>query len=81
MKAPDSLLFRRAGSIHCAVGLWPGMGVPSPFHWDGGSLQPTLTLGKKTVIDRGYLTMLDDPDVREVASKYGDPDDFLSYES
>ena len=81
VKAPDSLLFRRAGSIHCAVGLWPGMGVPSLFHWDGGGLKPTLTLGKKTIIDRGYLTMLDDPDVREVASKYGKPDDFLSYES
>jgi hypothetical protein len=57
------------------------MGVPSPFHWDGGGLKPTLTLGKKTIIDRGYLTMLDDPDVRELASKYGNPDDFLSYES
>src|ERR1039458_123799 len=81
VKAPDSLLFRRAGSFHCAVGLWPGMGVPSPFHWDGGGLKPTLTLGKKTVIDRGYFTMLDDPDVRELASKYGNPEEFLSYES
>ncbi len=81
VKAPDSLLFRRAGSFHCAVGLWPGMGVPSPFHWDGGGLKATLTLNDKTVIDRGYLTMLDDRDVRELASKYGNPDDFLSYES
>lgn len=81
VKAPDTLLFRRAGSFHCAVGLWPGMGVPSPFHWDGGGLKATLTLGEKTVIDKGYLTMLDDADVRELAAKYGNPDQFLSYES
>ena len=40
-----------------------------------------LSVDKKTVIDKGYLTMLDDKDVREVAAKYGDPDRFLSYES
>jgi 2,5-dihydroxypyridine 5,6-dioxygenase len=81
VKAPDTLLFRRAGSYHCAVGLWPGMGVPSLLHWDGGGMKPTLTLGNKTVIDKGHLSMLDDPDVRELASKYGNPDEFLSYES
>lgn len=80
-KAPDTLLFRRAGSYHCAVGLWPGMGVPSPFHWDGGGLRATFTLGKTTVIDKGYLTLLDDPEVREVAARHGDPDSLLGYES
>jgi len=80
-KAPDTLLFRRAGTYHAAVGLWPGMGQPCGLHWDGGGLKPTLRLGSKTVIDKGYLTLLDEPDVREVASKYGKPEDFLSYES
>jgi 2,5-dihydroxypyridine 5,6-dioxygenase len=81
VRAPDTLLFRRAGSYHCAVGLWPGMGVPSPFHWDGGGLRATLTLGKTTVIDNGYLTLLDEKDVRDVAARYGDPDSLLGYES
>ncbi len=81
VKAPDTLLFRRAGSYHCAVGLWPGMGVPSPFHWDGGGMRATLTLGNTTVFDKGYLTMLDNEEVRDVAAKYGDPDQFLAYES
>jgi hypothetical protein len=81
VNAPDTILFRRAGSIHCAVGLWPGMGVPSFLHWDGGAMKATLTLGKKTLIDKGYLTMLDDKDVRQVATKHGNPDQFLSYES
>jgi hypothetical protein len=31
-----------------------------------------------TVIDDGHLTALDDPEVREVAAKYGDPDELLS---
>jgi len=81
IKAPDTLLFRRAGSYHCGVGLWPGMGVPSSLHWDGGGLSATFRLGNKTVIDKGYLTMLDEEDVRAVASQYGDPDHFLGYES
>jgi len=81
VKAPDTLLFRRAGSFHCGVGLWPGMGVPSRFHWDGGGLKATFHLRDTTVIDRGYLTLLDDPEVKAVASKYGDPDRFLTYES
>jgi hypothetical protein len=81
VKAPDTLLFRRAGSVHCGVGLWPGMGVPCRFHWDGGGLRQTFRLGNETIIDRGHLTLLDDPEVRAVAAKYGDPERLLSYES
>lgn len=81
VKAPDTLLFRRAGTYHAGIGLWPGMGVPSLLHWDGGGLEPTFRLGRQTVIDKGYLTLLDDPEVRAVAAKYGDPDDLLGYES
>ena len=29
------------------------------------------------VIDNGHLTALDDPDVRKLASKYGNPDEIL----
>jgi hypothetical protein len=30
-----------------------------------------------TVIKRGRLTVLDDPEVRKVAARYGDPDEIL----
>jgi hypothetical protein len=29
------------------------------------------------LVDRGRLTVLDDPEVRRVAAKYGDPDELL----
>ncbi len=32
------------------------------------------------IIDRGRVTALDDPEVRAVAAKYGDPDELLRYE-
>jgi len=30
------------------------------------------------IVDKGHLTALDDPEVRSLAAKYGDPDDILS---
>ncbi|MEE8461141.1 MAG: hypothetical protein V3S50_03355, partial [Acidobacteriota bacterium] len=30
-----------------------------------------------TMIDKGRLTALDDPEVRQLAAKYGDPDEML----
>ena len=30
------------------------------------------------IIDKGHLTALDDPEMRRIASKHGDPDDILS---
>ena len=33
-----------------------------------------------TVIDKGHLTALDDPQVRDLAAKYGDPDRILAAE-
>jgi hypothetical protein len=34
--------------------------------------------GKKVlVVNKGHLTALDDPEVRRVAAKYGDPDELL----
>ena len=41
--------------------------------WEG-----TVSGGKKIkLLDKGYLTMVDDPEVRMIASKYGDPDVLL----
>jgi len=30
-----------------------------------------------TIIDKGHLTALDDPEVRSLASRYGNPDELL----
>ena len=32
------------------------------------------------IIDKGRLTALDHPDIRSLATKYGNPDDILSYD-
>lgn len=77
-RAPDTILYRRAGTYHVGVGMWPCEGIWSDFHWDGGGLRPTLTIGAETVIDEGRLLVLEDPEVRTEAAKYGDPDDLLS---
>ncbi len=57
----------------------PGKG--KTLHMDGIMAFPTLIVGGETVIDRGNLTALKDPKVIEVASKYGEPDRVLAYES
>ncbi|KXX54210.1 hypothetical protein [Rhodococcus sp. LB1] len=55
-------------------------GMPAG-HWHGHLNFPTVTMqvdGKPvTLIDEGRLGALDDPKVREIASKYGDPDEWL----
>jgi 2,5-dihydroxypyridine 5,6-dioxygenase len=38
----------------------------------------TLTIDGDTILDNGHLTVLDEPGIREVAAKYGDPDELLS---
>ena len=77
-RAQDTILYRRAGVFHCAVGLWPGVGVPCKFHWDGGGIRPTLYIGDQLVIDKGRLTVLDSPDLIEIAKEFGNPNDLLS---
>lgn len=76
--APDTILYRHSGVFHCGLGLWPGVGVPCLFHWDGGGLRPSLYVGDELIIDRGRLTILYDPRLKAEAAKYGDPDDLLA---
>ena len=38
----------------------------------------TITADGKPVVDRGRLLILDDPGLREYASRFGDPDELLS---
>ncbi len=84
---------RRAGIIHIGLGTrWRG----PEERWAGergilyGHLHvhlffPTLTIEKAkgkdiVVIEKGHLTALDDPEVRDLAAKYGDPDRILAAE-
>jgi 2,5-dihydroxypyridine 5,6-dioxygenase len=40
--------------------------------------EATLTVNGEPLLDKGHLTVLEDPEVRKVATKYGDPDELLS---
>lgn len=66
---------RRAGTLHFGFGKL-GRG----FHWDGILIKPFSVYvdGKTVVIDNCRLKVLDDPEVRAVAAKYGDPDKLLT---
>ena len=78
-RAPDTILFRRAGSYHAAVGHWPWLkDFDSPLHWDGGSLKPSFSIGGAQLIDTGRFLILEDPAIREVAARHGDPDALLA---
>lgn len=57
--------------------------ITHEFHFNNRfpTYEATVTGGKTIrVVDRGHLTALDDPEVRAIASKYGDPDDILREE-
>ena len=81
---------RRAGTLHMGIGNRPMWGwvfeemknVKAPYrqsHLDGFIVKPSVYINGVPMIDKGYLTILDDPQVREVAKKYGDPDELLAY--
>lgn len=54
---------------------WTHVHIHSMF----GTLEGETKDGHRvTVIDKGHLTALDDPEVRVIASKFGDPDNLLS---
>lgn len=44
-----------------------------PVHMDLVNLDATVKAGNETLIDRGFLCALRDPDVVELAARYGDP--------
>ncbi len=82
---------RRSGIVHIGFGTqwrgpeekWAGENHLVYGHLHVHCMAATLVLetakGKTyTVLDKGRLTSLDDPDVRDVAAKYGDPDRVLA---
>ncbi len=82
---------RRSGIIHVGIGtrwrgpeeVWAGERGIVYGHLHVHLFFPTLVVetpdGKElVVIDKGHLTALDDPEVRDVAARYGDPDAILN---
>ena len=67
-------LTRRAGTLHF------GIGVGSRgFHWDGILIKPfTVYADKEVIIENARLKALDDPGVREIAQRFGDPTKLLT---
>ena len=48
-----------------------------PVHMDLICLDSTVTAGSNKLIDKGFLCALRDPEVVELASRYGDPVELL----
>jgi hypothetical protein len=81
---------RRAGIIHCGIGtrwrsseeVWAGEQRLLYGHLHVHLLNPTLIVetpqGDVPVIERGRLSAYDDPEVRDLAAQFGDPDRLLS---
>jgi hypothetical protein len=68
---------RRSGFLHASVGagLVENGNHKIIRHFD--MMFPTLVADGRPVIEGGHLVALDDPDVRKVAERYGNPDDIL----
>ena len=47
-------------------------------HMDAELYHATYTVDGKKIVDNGHLLILDDSEIRQVAAKYGKPDELLS---
>ncbi len=56
-----------------------GLGNSRGKHLDGPCFLSSVYIDDQLVADRGRLTLCDDPEIREIASKYGNPDDLLEH--
>ena len=54
-----------------------GYDYPYMWHLSNEIEFATIYLDGEKLYDEGHLTLLDDPDLREFASKFGDPDALL----
>ncbi len=70
---------RRAGVIDIGVGDRVGLVSTQGGDTQSGSiLQPTISIDDEFIVVEGRLKFLEDPEIRKVATKYGDPDQILS---
>lgn len=80
-KAPGKLTYdgtAGAGNIHVAIGREVGRYASSQHITPAFLPAVTLTADGEYLIKDGRLTVFDDPDIRKVAAKYGDPDKLLA---
>ncbi|MFI7698719.1 hypothetical protein [Nonomuraea sp. NPDC049480] len=72
---------KHAGAFYCGIdGLTDGAPVktgPGFAHCDCQVDRPTVWVDGELFIDRGRLLMLDEPEIREVAARFGPPDVIL----
>jgi leucyl aminopeptidase (aminopeptidase T) len=70
---------RHAGTLHVGIGPSPifGSRTTSRLHLDGLIVKPSISLDGEAIMTDGHLLVLDWPEVREVAARFGDPDELL----
>jgi len=76
---------KRSGFMHIGFGKgWSGSdGLKQElpvWHRDAFLPYPTVTVDGTKIVDNGHLMLLDDPAIRRIAAKYGDPDELLREE-
>ena len=67
---------RNIGVVHAALGdsgVFGGDITPG-VHLDGTVMKPTVWINDKKIIDKGWSTILDDPDIVKAAKKHPRPD-------
>ena len=77
---------RKTGIVHMAIGSPPSrargdMETASTHHLAHTHLlliKPTVYVDDEPIIIDGHAVVLDDPEIRELAKKFGDPDELLS---
>lgn len=70
---PDMIHFSTGRSAFVAPG-----GEISPIHIDCYTYNPTITVEGRKVIESGRLLLVDELDIRQLASQFGDPDKLLA---
>jgi len=70
---------RHAGTVHVGIGPSPifGSRTTSRLHLDGLIVKPSIFLDGEAIMVDGHLLVLDLPEVRDVAARFGDPDELL----
>ncbi len=66
-----------SGVVYVAVGDKAGL-ISSDFQTGAYIFKPDIEVNGQVICRRGRLSALDSPKVREIAAKYGDPDELLT---
>lgn len=71
---------RHSGTVHVGIGPSPVFGsrTTSRLHLDGLVIRPSIHLDGEPIMENGHLLVLDLSEVRELASRFGDPDELLT---